>query len=81
MKAKVTKLVETVVEVELPEKCPKCGADFTSEDYNLRQAELSSSVLPAMINGGVEIGGVDPEPGDVMVTGYFCGECNEMLHA
>jgi hypothetical protein len=84
MKVTITKLMASEFEVELPEKCPGCGADFRSGDLlrevNYIDRSYRTKIVDRDGTSVVEINGDDFGGGDVLiVTGYECFDCDYSL--
>ena len=79
MKIQLDKVVVTAVEVDIPEVCPRCGADF-SDGYALEEQQLCFGSQACAIVGDVVDDHGESESGDcAYVTGFRRSNCREEI--
>lgn len=77
MRVQLDAVVVTAIEVDLPETCPRCGADFTEGD-SLDEQQLCFGSQVCCIVGEVVDDYGESESGDcAFVTGFRCAACRE----
>ena len=77
MKIQLDRVVVTAVEGDIPEACPRCGADFTGGDA-LEEQQLCFGSQACAIVGDVVDNHGESESGDcAYVTGFRCSNCRE----
>lgn len=92
MKVTLTKITTEDIIVDIPNKCPKCGSDFTDKDKSdLVEVQLASTYEFCFM--GAEVGTIADaldeieytEPpavipdGDIFTIGYHCENCGTIL--
>ena len=84
MKYKLDKITVTEVEVEIPDKCPGCGADFTDEkDDNLEVQGWMAVAWSAFIDGDGELDVMRGDQTQVACDRYedtvMCRRCDHVI--
>ena|SRR5450755_1615692 len=77
MKIQLDKVVVTAVEVDIPEVCPRCGADFTDGDALEEQQLCFGSQACAIVGDVVDEHGESRSGDCAYVTGFRCRSCRE----
>jgi hypothetical protein len=77
MKIQLDKVVVTAVEVDIPEVCPRCGADFTDGDALEEQQLCFGSQACAIVGDVVDDHGESRSGDCAYVTGFRCRSCRE----
>lgn len=68
--------------VEIPDKCPKCGVSFSTDERNLLEYRLEDSAVAVSTDPEIDSDDdINHDCESVYVTGYVCLCCKTAVHA